>query len=161
MKERPRERALENDIAIRRATMDDVPWLARMNYQLVLDDKSRNPMSVPEMETRMARWLAGDWAAALILHRGQRVGYCLYREERDEYLPDQVEVYLRQFFVCQGHRRRGIGRMGFERIVAECLPSGATLVLDVVETNPTGRAFWQAIGFAPYCTRMRHEPDAM
>jgi len=78
----------------RAATAADLPILARMNQQLIEDERHRNPMNLAELETRMRSMLEGDYSATLFEWDSQIVAYALWREERDW-------VYLRQFFVAR------------------------------------------------------------
>lgn len=48
---------------IRRATLDDCALLAKLNHQLIRDEEHRNRMTVSELEQRMHRWLASEYAA--------------------------------------------------------------------------------------------------
>lgn len=143
---------------VRPAGLGDVAVLARMNAQLIRDEGSRNPMALPELEARMRRWLAGEWRALLATVDGESAGYALFRVTRDEYRPDLREVYLRQLFVAPEQRRRGIGRRLLERGRADDFPPGAAVVIDVLEGNAAGRAFWEAMGFATLTRRMRLAP---
>lgn len=43
---------------IRRATREDVPVLAQMNWQLIRDEGSDNPMTVDQLAERMTGFLA-------------------------------------------------------------------------------------------------------
>ena len=53
------------------ATLNDVPTLARMNQQLIRDEKSRNPMTLVELEQRMAGWLSAEWEAVIFSDEGK------------------------------------------------------------------------------------------
>src|SRR6478735_7182669 len=99
----------------RRATVADAPALASMNWQLIRDEGHRNPMTVPELATRMSGWLGGEYEAVVFEEGGQPAGYALYRR-------DPEFVYLRQFYVRRECRRRGIGReaIGWLRRHAWC-----------------------------------------
>jgi GNAT superfamily N-acetyltransferase len=127
----------------RRATVADAPALAAMNWQLIRDEGHRNPMTVAELTTRMANWLAGEYEAILFEDSGQVVGYSLYRRE-SEY------IYLRQFFVLAEHRRRGIGRAAIGWLRQHAWDGGRVRV-EVLVGNASGIAFWRAVGFADYC----------
>ncbi len=143
------------EITLHLAGSNDVPTLAVLNRQLIEDEHSRNPMSLEELEARMRRWIEGDWSAVLISLDDQVAGYCLFQIRRDEYFPEQPVVYIRHYCIARGFRKRGLGREAFERIVAEWFPAEATLELEVLESNPPGRAFWNALGFKPYCTTLK------
>jgi GNAT superfamily N-acetyltransferase len=147
------------EITLRLADVGDAPVLAQLNRQLIEDEQSRNPMSPPELEARMRLWLAGDWSAVLILCGGQIAGYSLFQMRRDDYFPEQAVVYVRHYCIARGFRRQGLGRAAFECLVADWFPRGATLELEVLESNPNGRLFWDALGFKPYCTTLKRSPQ--
>lgn len=84
------------------ATPDDVSLLAELNHQLIEDEGSANSMSVAELASRMLRWLEADYRAVLFEVSAEPVAYLLYR-------PSEDGIYVRQLFVCRGHRRRGYG----------------------------------------------------
>lgn len=144
-------------ITMRPAAAEDAPALAAMNRQLIVDEGSRNPMTLAELEQRMRRLLADGWEALVFEDAAGIAAYALYRVRRDEYFPERPEVYIRQFFVMPDRRGRGVGRAAFELMAGERLPAGARLVIDVLESNPGGRRFWERVGFAPYCSTLaRH-----
>lgn len=132
--------------------------LAVLNRQLVEDEGSRNPMSLAELESRMRRWLEEGWSALLISCGERLAGYCLYQIGRDAYQPDLPLVYVRHYCIARDVRGQGLGRGAFERITKVWFPPGARLTLDVLESNPSGRAFWEALGFVPYCTTFERIP---
>ena len=148
-------------IKLRLASVADADLLAQMNQQLIIDEDSRNPMSLTELKNRMVAWLQSDWSVVLAMKDDTAVGYMLFQKRRDEYFPEKVAVYVRQFFVSRQYRRRGIGRSTFEKIVAHFFPPSATITLDILESNQQGRSFWEGIGFQPYSTTMvRQQPQA-
>lgn len=59
-------------------------------------------------------------------------------------------MYLRQFFIVRDRRRQGLGRNAFEMLCREILPPGTDITLEVLERNPAGLAFWQALEFGAY-----------
>lgn len=146
------------NLELRRATLADVQVLAAMNQHLIQDERSRNPMSLAELEARMHGWLSGDWSAILIAQAGEVVGYALYQERRDSLFPEQIVIYLRQFFIARSHRRGGIGRAVMTAILADWFPPSARIELDVLEANPVGHTFWRSLGFAPYATTYQRPP---
>ncbi len=154
--ENPRHRPLDEASALvcRAATLQDAPLLARMNRQLIEDERSRNPMTIAELEVRMAGWLNGDWRAVVFEQDGLPVGYVLYQFRSDEYRPSETAVYVRQFFVARERRRRGIGRRAFAIVCEKHFAKASSVVLDALQTNPRARHFWKVIGFRPYCATM-------
>lgn len=138
----------------RPATEHDAPLLAPLNKQLIEDEGHRNPTTVADLEERMRTWLAGGGYEAVIFD-GERVGeellgYALYRREPDH-------VYLRQFFVCREHRRRGVGRAAMRWLVEHPWAGVPRVRLDVLVGNEAAIAFYRATGFADYCLTMEFE----
>jgi len=142
-------------IELRRATPENAPALAEMNRELIEDEGNRNSMTLDELEARMRRFLGGEYAGLLILVNGETAGYLLYKEGHDEYDPQQPEVFVRHYLIKRAYRGQGVGRAAFDKIVEEWFPPSATLVLQVLATNPAGRGFWTRLGFQPYCTTYR------
>ena len=135
------------------ATVKDVPQLARMNRQLIIDEGHRNQMTLPALEQRMMRWIAGEeYKAILIAQQGAIAGYALYRIE-----PDPRHVYLRQFFVAGPMRRHGLGRKAIEWLRIHEWADVRRVRIDVLVGNSDGIAFWRAVGFRDYCLTMELE----
>lgn len=145
------------DFTLRAATLDDVALLAAMNHQLILDEGSQNTMTPEELEARMRDWLSTDRKAVLVVRGDEVIGYLLYRVLRDEYFPYKDSLYVRQYFIAPSYRRRGIGQIAFERITQEHFPADYAVMLDVLETNPEGKAFWLKLGFQVYNTTLRRQ----
>jgi GNAT superfamily N-acetyltransferase len=133
------------------ATRDDAPLLASLNQQLIQDEGHANPMTLAELERRMAGWLDGDYQAVLFSHQGHAAGYALFR-------PTPEYVYLRHFFVCRHHRRQGIGRAAITWLRNQVWAGAARIRLDVLAHNTTGIAFWRAVGFRDYCLTLEWKP---
>lgn len=144
--------------AIRQATIEDIPVLARMNRQLIEDEDSRNPMSVAQLGERMAGWLQAEWIIDLIELDSQTIGYAVFQIRKDAYDPEANEVYLRQFYIERGWRRRGLGTLAVQKLIRDYFPDHCTVVLEVLAGNPAGRQFWSRLGFQPYATTMRLSP---
>lgn len=138
---------------IRRAAESDLPLLAQMNKRLIEDQGSRNPMSVEQLQNRMSGWLKGDWAIEFFENEVS-VGYVVYQIRRDEFFPEQTEVYVRQFFIERDQRGRGLGSAAFKLLRETRFPAGSRITLEVLATNPKGFKFWSRVGFQPYYTMM-------
>lgn len=134
-------------ILYRHASPEDAAVLASMNAQLIRDEGHRNAMSEAELVERMEGWLRGEYRAVLFELDGRPVGYALYREE-PEY------VYLRQLFVCEDMRRRGVGRGALDWMRQHAWPNGARVHIDVLVGNQAGIQFWRSAGFVDYCLTM-------
>jgi GNAT superfamily N-acetyltransferase len=127
----------------RAATSADNPILARMNQQLIEDEGHRNPMNLTELETRMGSMLGGDYTATLFEWESQLVAYGLWRDEPEW-------VYLRQFFVARGFRRRGIGTQAIRVLADEIWPADKRVRVNVLIGNRPALEFWRSVGFVDY-----------
>ncbi len=109
-------------------------------------------MSVPELAERLRGWIKEGWYATLFLDNEAVVGYALYQVRQHAYDQALPEVYVRQFFVERGHRRRGLGTVGFRLLRETQFPAPCRVVLDVLSANEEGLEFWQRLGFRPHAT---------
>jgi GNAT superfamily N-acetyltransferase len=144
-------------LMLRRATINDAPLLAPMNKRLIEDEGSTNPMSLPQLESRLRQWLAAEWRGELFLHDTTIVGYAIYRLQRNEF-DNRETVYIRHYFIERDYRRLGYGRAGLEQLRTERFPKNVTVYLEVLTHNTRGRQFWQSMGFEEYSVTMRLEP---
>ena len=143
---------------MRSAGDDDVDLLCRLNQQLKDDERARVRLPWDQLVARLRGWLDQDgYEAVLFELAGEAVAYAIYRREPDPCVVDGELVYLRQFFVARDHRRQELGRQAFAMWKRVCVPEGLPIELDVLERNPGGRAFWEAVGLSPRMTRMRQE----
>jgi GNAT superfamily N-acetyltransferase len=134
----------------RLANSDDAGLLAELNYALIHDEGHRNRMSIAELTSRMAEWLAGEYQAVVFEADGRPVGYALFRR-------DPEHIYLRQFFVAPEWRRRGVGRSAMEWLRQHAWGEGRRVRVDVLVGNSEGIAFWRAVGFEDYCLTLEME----
>lgn len=145
-------------LRFRFATKNDVPALAAMNLRLIRDEGHRNPMTPAQIEERMASWLSGAYAAVVFETDGDAdgdpatCGYCLYRRESDL-------VYVRHFFVEAAHRRRGVGRAAIGWLLAHPWQGVPRLRVEALVNNQPAVAFWQSVGFLPYCITMERDGE--
>lgn len=133
-------------INISKATVRDSLVLAQMNLRLIRDEKHRNPMNVVQLKRRMQGWLRGEYTAYLFLESLDVVGYCLFKKIGNF-------VYIRQFYVDRGSRRKGLGRKAFGSLRKKVW-KGRKLRLDVLVGNKRAIGFWRAVGFKDYCLTM-------
>jgi ribosomal protein S18 acetylase RimI-like enzyme len=159
MFERPTTRELKMivpDLRIFRATHDDAALLARLNKQLLEDENNRFLPSLDELASRMLDWISGlEWSVDLFWNSHERaVGYIVHGRRFNPAAPGGDEMYIRQFAIDRDNRRSGIGRAAISVFLeTRCVP-GMRVMLDVLETNPAGQAFWADCGFAPHATIM-------
>ena len=145
----------DSPVFLRPANDEDLPQLANWNRELISEEGSRNPMTETELLGRMRSWLETDWDVRIIEADGKPAGYLVGRNRPDEYVPETLEYYLRQFYILPAFRRMGIGRSAIEQIREELFPKVSAIVLDVLERNVPGRSFWGALGFEPQYTTMK------
>ncbi len=134
-------------VAIIECASADVAALARMNRMLIEDERAENDMTIPQLEQRMAGFLAGDYRAYFFEAAGEAIGYALVN-------PSATPVYLRQFFICREKRRSGFGREAFYALLSHL--GVRTIDIDVYVWNEAGRAFWQSLGFRERAINMRY-----
>lgn len=132
---------------------DDIPTLAQMNRQLIVEERHRNKMSMDELVERMRGFLNGEYKAVVFEVDGQIAGHALYRRDPEWF-------YIRQFFVHPEFRRRGVGRAAVEWMMTHCFKEAERVRLEVLAWNPAGLAFWRAIGFTDYCVALEKEVGA-
>jgi ribosomal protein S18 acetylase RimI-like enzyme len=134
-------------VELKRARLSDSPLLAGMNLCLIRDEGHPNRMKTAALTRRMRGWLGGAYEARLFTVRGAVAGYCLFRREKGF-------LYVRQFYVRPGFRRRGIGRKAFEGMRRKVWGAFPLLQLDVLTGNRAGIRFWRSLGFKPRVLRM-------
>lgn len=132
---------------LRCARVSDAETLAELNQQLIRDERHRNQMSFAALQSRMEKWLAGDYEAYLFEYDNEVIGYALFSQEPDH-------TYVRQFFIRSEYRRRGHGRSAFKWLARNVWSAKGRVRLDVLVDNQVGIAFWRSLGFTDYCVTM-------
>jgi len=122
------------------ATPADAPQIAFLNQRLIQDEHHGNPMSLTELEQRMAKWLEGEYQAIVFEDSGILCGYALFKSEPDH-------IYLRHFYIDRDHRRQGVGRAAIDWLCRHWHDS-QSVRLNVLLWNEAGIAFWRAMGFS-------------
>ena len=106
-------------------------------------------MMIPELEARMAGFLSDGYDAYFCLDGGARVvGYALVNMAA-------TPLYLRQFFICRGERRKGYGKEFFSALLEHL--NITTIDIEVLSGNEAGVAFWESLGFKRRSIYMRLE----
>ena len=137
----------------RHATAGDCPLLAEWNHQLIRDEGHRNPMTVPQLQQRMAGWLAGEYQAVIFEVNGEPVAYALFCEQADE-------IYLRHLFVVRNRRGQGLGRCAVDILRSQIWPRTKRLTVEVLVANKRAVAFWRKVGYTDYCLSLEILPDS-
>jgi len=135
---------------LRKCTPADIPLLALFNQQLIQDERSDNPMTLPELEGRMRWFLETEYDAYFFTMEETVVGYALVRHTAPP-------LYLRQFFIAREHRRKHYGQRAVE-LLLQTLQTKA-IDIEVYTWNERGIRFWESCGFAPRSLYMRYEQE--
>lgn len=133
---------------IKKCILADVETLAKLNKQLIEDEKNDNPMTLEELEYRMERFITTEYDAYFFLEKFEEaediIGYALVKNTCNP-------LYLRQFFIKLEYRKKHLGTEAFH-LLKEYLKVDA-LDIEVLSWNEAGMKFWQSLGF---CERSRH-----
>ncbi|MHC4242312.1 MAG: GNAT family N-acetyltransferase [Planctomycetota bacterium] len=141
---------MSDELKFRFATESNIPWLAKMNLQLIQDEGHRNKMTLAELEQRMSGFLQKEYDAVIASLGQTDIGYALYRQ-------DPEWLYLRQIFVIEEMRRKGFGRRFIEWLKNNPWKKCKKIRTDVLVDNIVGIDFWKAVGFEEYCITMEAE----
>jgi GNAT superfamily N-acetyltransferase len=141
---------MSHELKFRFAVENDVPWLAGMNRELIRDEGHRNKMSLAELEQRMLDFLNNKYEAVIVSSGRNDIGYVLYKKEPEW-------LYLRQIFVIDKMRHKGIGCRIIEWLRDNPWKDFKTIRTDVLVDNSIGINFWKAVGFKEYCITMEME----
>jgi len=141
---------MADELEFRFATESDVPWLAKMNQQLIQDEGHRNKMTLAELEQRMSGFLQKEYDAVIAGLGRNDIGYALYRQ-------DSEWLYLRQIFLKEEIRRKGFGRRFIKWLQNNSWKKCNRIRTDVLVDNIAGIDFWKAVGFKEYCITMEAE----
>lgn len=146
-------------VSLRAANELDVEVIAGMNLQLIQDEGSTNPMNMGQLRARILEWLSSGWDIDLLIVEERIVGYAVYRLQCNPFDDTEKEVYIRQYFINRDERQKGYGIEGVQLLMETRFSAVKSLIIDVLETNPQGKRFWEKAGFKPYCTNMRRALD--
>jgi ribosomal protein S18 acetylase RimI-like enzyme len=140
-------------LSYRFASARDLPQLAIMNQRLIQDEGHSNPMTLSQLEARLADWLSDNSYLAILFHQNEWcVAYTILRDTPDY-------VYLRHFYVERAYRRQGIGRQAIRLLVEQIIPADRPVRLEVLAHNERAIRFWHEVGFADYAITMRLVKD--
>ena len=132
----------------RKASIADAAELARLNSDLLNDEGHRSNLSVPQLEARMLKYVDDGHIAFIFSDHSGTVGYALFRD-------DNHDVFLRQFFVVDRARRKGIGREAFNWLCENVWADAERVTLNVLLHNQPGMDFWRSVGLDDYCMMMQ------
>lgn len=135
----------------------DESLISEWNRQLQIEEGA-SVMDLEEIEVRLRRWLSVNYDAVVFELRSDPIGYALYRPT-DADMNDPDGIYLRQFFIARGHRRLGHGSTAIRLFLDEVV-QGRRLVLEALNSNPAGQAFWRSLGMRAYSVTFELDPNA-
>jgi len=137
---------IDHKVSIRSASDDDLDILSVLNRQLIEDERHDNNMSIEQLRSRMKSFIHTDYQAFLFEVEEKVVGYALVNQSTDP-------VYLRQFFICREHRRKGYGTQAFRLTLGAA--KADRMDVDVLVWNHRGIKFWRSLGFEDRGIQMR------
>jgi GNAT superfamily N-acetyltransferase len=137
-----------NEVTIQICSDKDLDLLAKLNKQLIEDEKHNNQMKVEQLKERMKGFINSDYRAYKFENLGEIVGYALVNHSRQP-------LYLRHFFICRQSRRKGYGKMAFKKLLE--LLNTKDIDIEVMYWNNTGYGFWKSLGFNERSIYMRLE----
>ena len=133
---------------IQKCTIADVPTLAKLNKQLIDDEKSNNFMSISELENRMREFLKTDYVAYFFIKNSKIIGYALLKATVEP-------VYLRQFLIDREYREQHYGKQVFQMLMQHLEID--KIDIEILPWNQIGYSFWKSCGFKELSISMRYE----
>lgn len=129
---------------------EDVPAMAAMTEALIAEEGG-GPRAPGAAAAELTEHMAAGFRAVLFRLAGALAGYAMF-------LATPKSTFLNHFFVVPAHRRGGLGRAAFARLQAEFFAPALPVTLSVMDSNPGGIAFWQALGFRQTSVNMERAP---
>ena len=133
---------------INKCTLKDVTQLALLNKQLIDDEESNNPMSIGELEQRMADFLSSEYDAYFFCEQETVIGYALIKNTCNP-------LYLRQFLIDRNYRRKHYGTKAINALMQYLKIN--SIEIEVLPWNKRGILFWESCGFQEISKYMRLE----
>jgi hypothetical protein len=99
-----------NELLIQTCSEEGLEVLAILNKHLIEDEKHDNQMNVEQLKERMRDFINTDYKAYKFEKQSEIIGYALVNHSRQP-------LYLRQFFICRNSRRKGYGKLAFEKLI--------------------------------------------
>ena len=134
-------------IKIKECTENDIELLAKMNFQLIEDEKANNLMDITQLKNRMNDFLKNGYKAFFFIINEEIIGYALCDMTKEP-------KYLRQFFIKREERRKHYGKIAFNKLLEKL--DTKEIEIDVLKWNKAGIKFWENIGFKEQWKRMKY-----
>lgn len=135
---------------IEKCTINDITQLALLNKQLIEDENSDNPMTVKELEERMAGFLSSEYNAYFFVVEENVIGYALVKHTC-------TPLYLRQFLIDRNYRKKRYGTEAVNALMAYL--SIESMDIEVLPWNERGIRFWESCGFQEISRYMRYKNE--
>ena len=135
-------------IKIKECTENDIELLAKMNKQLIEDEKTNNLMNITQLENRMKDFLKNGYKAFFFIIEEEIIGYALCDITKEP-------IYLKQFFINRKERRKHYGKNAFNELLKKL--ETKEIEIDVLKWNEDGIKFWENIGFKEQWKRMKYK----
>lgn len=135
-------------INIREAIKQDCPRLLELVKELALFEKAPQEVTVTPEEFEDAGFgLAPVWKAFVAETEGQVIGFALYYIRFSTW--KGCRLYLEDLLVTESMRGRGVGKLLFDRLIAEAAEKGFKgMVWQVLDWNEPAIKFYQKYGAA-------------
>ncbi|MEM8954846.1 MAG: GNAT family N-acetyltransferase [Verrucomicrobiota bacterium] len=140
-------------MTIRPVSDCDLSLIATWNQQFQ-EEARVAVMGLDAIEARFRRWFTEGYEAVLF-EASRPVGYSLHRECGSDW--EGPGYYIRQYFIDRKCRRQGHGRTAFACLQRSVF-ADRRVILDVLESNPGGLAFWASLGMTPYSHKLEIHP---
>ncbi len=122
--------------------------LCELYEELMKDEPTDSPKTKEQINACMAGLLTAGDQAYIFKQDGIVIGYALI-------IFDKNPLYLRHFYICRDHRRKGRGTAAFHLLLDTL--AVPVLDLDVYDWNERAKAFWTSLGFSPRTIVMRYQ----
>ncbi len=141
--------------SIRSLEDSDVDQIAQMNKELIEDEGHTNPMNLAELKERLHHFVSRDgWTVDVFTSNLMIIGYATYRLEANISKINDTTIHIRQFYIARSQRGKGMGRRAYRLLIESQRQAPKRILIEVLESNPGGKAFWSRIGFTPYAMSM-------
>jgi len=136
---------------LKRAKLNNLEELTRMNIQLRIDEKMDNVMTEGEVRKRIGEFLnSGTYEVILCSHENEIIGYGVMKVQAKP-------LYLRQLFIKPEFRGKGFGKEFLGKLIEYY--ETETIDIEVMVWNDPAIRFYEEFGFKRRYIGMRFAYD--